>query len=62
MYNVHWTYDDMSYAIHFLLDNIFVRFWNEVFRQIVGIHMGKNCALPVADFFLYILLRISVYD
>ena len=34
MYNVHWTYDDMSYAIHFLLDNIFVRFDNNVFRQI----------------------------
>ena len=36
-----------------MLDNIFVRFGNKVFRQIVGIQIEKNCAPLVADLFLY---------
>ena len=31
------------------LDNIFVRFRSKVFRQIVGIPMGTNCAPFIAD-------------
>ena len=42
----------MTYMINFLL-NIFVRFGNKVFRQIVGIPMGTNCAPLIADLFLY---------
>ena len=43
----------MTYMINFLLDNIFVCFGNKVFRQIVGIPMGTNCAPLIADLFLY---------
>ena len=40
-------------ALEFLLDNIFVRFGNTIYRQIIGIPMGTNCAPLIADLFLY---------
>ena len=36
-------------ALHYLLDNIFIRFGSSLYRQIVGIPMGTNCAPLVAD-------------
>ena len=39
--------------IEFLVDNIYVRFGGQLFRQTVGIPMGTNCApLLLADLFL----------
>ena len=35
------------------LDNIFIRFGSKLYRQIVGIPMGTNCAPLAADFFLF---------
>ena len=40
-------------ALHYLLDNIFIRFGSKLYRQIVGIPMGTNCASLVADLFLF---------
>ena len=40
-------------ALSFLLDNIYVRFGTKIYRQIVGILTGTNCALLVADLFLF---------
>ena len=37
----------------FLLDNIYIRFGTKLFRQIVGILMGTNCAPLVAALFLF---------
>ena len=34
------------------LDNIFIRFGTELYRQVVRIPMGTNCAPLVADLFL----------
>ena len=48
-----WTCDEVCKSLSFLLDNIFVRFGNSVFKQIIGIPMGTNCAHLVADLFLY---------
>ena len=39
--------------IDFLVDNIFVKFGRCLFRQVIGIHMGTNCAPLLADLFLY---------
>ena len=39
--------------IEFLVDNIYVRFGGQLFRQMVGITMGTNCAPLLADLFLY---------
>ena len=41
-------------ALSYLLGNIYIRIGTKLYRQIVGIPMGKNCApLRVADLFLY---------
>ena len=43
----------MCDALHYLLDNIFIRFGMKLYRLIVGIQMGTNCAPLVADLFLF---------
>ena len=40
-------------ALTFLLDNIFIRFGTNLYRQVVGIPMGTNCAPLVTDLFLF---------
>ena len=48
-----WTCQKVCEALTFLLDNIYIRFGTKLFRQIVGIPMGTNCAPLVADLFLF---------
>ena len=48
-----WPCQKMCDALHYLLDNIFIRFGSKLYRQIVGIPMGTNCAPLVADLFLF---------
>ena len=44
----------MCEALIYLLDNnIYIRFGNKLYRQIVGIPMGTNCAPLIADLFLF---------
>ena len=43
----------MCDALHYLLDNIFIRFGLKLYRQIVSISMGTNCAPLAADLFLF---------
>ena len=43
----------MCDALRYLLDNIFIRFGLELYRQIVGISIGTNCAPLVAYLFLF---------
>ena len=40
-------------ATPYLLDNIYIRRGTKLYRKIVGIPMGTNCAPLVADLFLY---------
>ena len=48
-----WSCQKVCEALTYLLDNIFIRFGNKIYRQIVGILMGTNCAPLVADLFLF---------
>ena len=48
-----WSCQKMCDALHYLLDNIFIRFDSKLYRQIVGIPMGSYCAPLVADLFLF---------
>ena len=43
----------VCYALTFLLDNIFIRFGTKLYRHVVGIPIGTNCAPLVADMFLF---------
>ena len=51
-YNL-WFCQKVCEALTFLLDNIYIRFGSKLYRQIVGIPMGTNCAPLVADLFLF---------
>ena len=48
-----YTANDICKMIEFLVDNIYVRFGGQLFRQMVGIPIGTNCAPLLADLFLY---------
>ena len=48
-----WSCQKMCDALHYLLVIIFIRFGSKLYRQIVGIPMGTNCAPLVADLFLF---------
>ena len=48
-----FTADSICEMIEFLIDNIFVQFGGLLFRQVIGIPMGTNCAPLLADLFLY---------
>ena len=48
-----YTANDICKMTEFLVDNIYVRFGGQLFRQVVGIPMGTNCAPLLADSFLY---------
>ena len=39
-----WPCQKVCEALTFLLDNIYIRFGTKLYRQIVGIPMGTNCA------------------
>ena len=43
----------MCEALTSLLDNIYIRFGSKLYRQIVGIPMGTNCAPLEAGLFLF---------
>ena len=48
-----FTADSICEMIEFLIDNIFVQFGGHLFRQVIGIPVGTNCAPLLADHFLY---------
>ena len=48
-----WSYQNMCEALIYLLDNISIRFGTKLYRQIVGIPMGSNCAPLVPALFLF---------
>ena len=55
VYNNHnlWSCQKVCDALVYLLDNTFIRFGTELYRQPIGIPMGTNCAPLVADLFLF---------
>jgi hypothetical protein len=44
---------DIKGMLGFLVENIYVVFGNQVFKQSVGIPMATNCAPLLADLLLY---------
>ena len=51
-YNL-WSCQKVCEALTFLLDKIYIRFGSKLYRQIVGIPMGNNCAPLAADLSLF---------
>ena len=48
-----WSCQKICEALVYLLDKIFIGFGAKLYRQIIGIPMGTNCAPLVADLFLF---------
>ena len=48
-----WSCQTVCEDLIYFLDNIYIRFSTKLYRQIVGIPMGTNCASLVADLFLF---------
>ncbi len=44
---------DLIAWLDFLLDNLFLCFGHGVYGQCIGIPMGTNCAVYLANFFLF---------
>ena len=51
-YNL-WSCQKVCKALTFLIDNIYTRLGSNLYRQIVDIPIGTNCAPLVADLFLF---------
>jgi len=62
--NVSWSQDfknngyclsksDIKEMLRFLLDNIFVKFKGKIYRQIIGVPMGCDCAPFLANLYLF---------
>ena len=57
-----WSCQNVCDALSYLLDNIYIRCGTKLYRQIVGIPMGTNCAPLVADLFLYCYERDFIFN
>ena len=53
MRHTYFSCRELGLAIDFLIDNIYIRFGNSVFRQVIGIPMGTKSAPLLADLFLH---------
>ena len=53
-----WSCQKVIEALTYLLYNFCIRFETKLYRQIVGIPMGTNCAPLVADLFLFSYERV----
>ena len=58
-----WSWQNVCDSLSFLLDNIYIRFGTKLSDKLwVGIPMGTNCALLVADSFLFCYERDFMKD
>ena len=49
-----YTADSVCKMTEFSIDNILVQFGGCLFRQVIGITIGTNCAPLLDDLFLYL--------
>ena len=52
--NVSFDKDSLVKAIEFIIDSSYVSFHGKIYRQIIGIPMGTNCAPYLANLFLHV--------
>ena len=57
-----WSCQNVCDILLFLFDDIYIRSGTKLYRHIVGIPMGTNCALLVADLFLFCYERDFMKD
>ena len=57
-----WSCQKICDALHYLLDNILLRFGSKLYRQIVGIPMGTNCAPLIGDCFCFVMRETIIHQ
>ena len=45
--------DDVLSLLEYLLNNIYVKYRDNIFRQVIGVPMGTDCAPDLANLFLF---------
>ena len=50
---INWTCTDVCEVVRFVLDNAYIKFGHDLYKQAVGIPMVANYAPLMADLFLY---------
>ena len=56
-----FTADEFISLVEFIVDNSYVVYQNKVYRQIIGIPMGTNCAPDVANVYLHVFEYIYIH-
>ena len=52
---VVFTKNNLKKAVKYLLQNCYIKFWNKIFGQIIGISMGSEPAPFFASLFYFIM-------
>ena len=52
--NISFSCDELINSIDFIVNNSFITFHSLVYRQVIGIPMGTNCAPFLANVFLHV--------
>ena len=50
---LHLDKDQIMKMFNYLMDNIYLFYGTEIYRQIIGIPMGTDCAPELANLFLF---------
>ena len=56
-----FTADEFISLVEFIVDNSYIVYQNQVYRQIIGIPMGTNCAPDVANVYLHVFEYIYIH-
>ena len=52
--NCSFNMQELIEAVFFIIDNSYINFQDAIFRQIIGIPMGTNCAPHLANIYLHV--------
>ena len=48
-----YNYGNVTLTMHYLLDNLLIKFGSKVYRKIVGIPIGTDCAPLCSDLLMF---------
>ena len=60
----HGSFNETDFINHteHLIDDCYTAFDNKVVQQVIGIHMGTNCASHVANIFLHVMKNLLLVN
>ena len=45
--------NDVLHLLTYLLDNLYIKYFNQIFKQLIGVPMGSDCGPDLANLFLF---------